>query len=222
MKQDLTQITIVLDRSGSMSTVRDATISGFNEFVEGQRKAPGEANITLIQFDSENAYEKVFDKAIADAPKLTLDSYVPRGATPLHDALGRTIAQLGAKLKKMSEAERPAKVVIVTMTDGLENSSHEYTAPQLAEMIRHQRETYKWEFLFLGANQDAIMTGEKLNIPAMNSMTYSHTSGGTVSAMAATNCNVAMYRSAGGQSASLAYSKEQREEAAEEDEQKPA
>jgi len=220
MKQDLTQITMVLDRSGSMSVVRDATILGFNEFVEGQKKAPGDASLTLIQFDSENAYEVVFDKPLKDAPALTVETFVPRGATPLHDAIGRTITSLGAKLKRMAEADRPGKVVIVVMTDGLENASHEYTAPQLAEMIRHQHETYKWEFIFLGANQDAIMTGEKLNIPLAQSVTYAHTSGGTQNVMRATTANVASYRRTGIAGQSLAYTKEQREEAA--DDQKPA
>ncbi len=221
MKEDLTQITIVLDRSGSMSTVQDATISGFNEFVEGQRKAPGEANLTLVQFDTENAYEVVIDKPIADCPKLTVETYVPRGGTPLHDALGRTIVQLGAKLKKMSEAERPGKVVIVTMTDGLENSSHEYTAPQIAEMIKHQREAYQWEFLFLGANQDAILTGEKLNIPRGQTMSYAATTSGTANTMRATTANVAAYRG-GARGQSVSYTDEQRKEAMEEDEKKPA
>src|SRR5712692_4198298 len=149
MKDDLAQITIVLDRSGSMSAVRDATVSGFNEFMEGQKAVPGDARITLIQFDTQDPYELVFDrKPIKEIPKLTVEMYVPRGGTPLHDALGRAIDDLGAKLSKEAEGERPGKVVMVVMTDGLENSSKEYTAPRLAEMIEHQRETYKWQFVF--------------------------------------------------------------------------
>lgn len=224
MKQDLTQITIVLDRSGSMAAVCDATISGFNEFVEGQKKAPGDANLTLIQFDTENPYEMVFDRAIAEVPKLTAETYVPRGGTPLHDAIGQTITKLGAKLKRKPEAERPGKVVVVVMTDGLENSSREYRAPQIAEMIKHQREVYKWEFLFLGANQDAILTGERLNIPAANAVTYSHTPAGSAHVMSAMSANVRSYRGISGQSSSLAWTEEQRKEAMEdvEDEQKPA
>jgi hypothetical protein len=101
-KKNLTQITIVLDRSGSMASVREATISGFNTFVEGQNAVPGDANLTLIQFDTENAYEVVFDRELRDVPKLTAETYNPRGGTPLHDALGRTISELGAKLSKIS------------------------------------------------------------------------------------------------------------------------
>jgi Mg-chelatase subunit ChlD len=217
VKEDLTQISIVLDRSGSMSDVRDATIAGFNEFVEGQKAVPGDANVTLIQFDTENPYEVVFNsKQVKDVPKLTTDMYVPRGGTPLHDALGRTIDSLGVQLSKLSDVDRPGKVVIVVMTDGLENSSKEYSAPRLADMIKHQREAYKWEFVFLGANQDAILTGERLNIPRASSVTYA---AGSVAAMAnvfrATTRNLSAFRR--GASASMSYSRQDRKEALEED-----
>jgi von Willebrand factor type A domain len=221
MKADLTQITIVLDRSGSMSTVRDATILGFNEFVDGQREAPGEANVTLIQFDTENAHEVVFDQDVKGVPKLAVETYVPRGGTPLHDALGRTITELGSKIGKMSEGDRPGKVVIVTMTDGLENSSREYTASRIAEMIKHQREVYKWEFIFLGANQDAILTGERLNIPSAQSVTYDHTRTGTGKVMASTSANVAAYRRPSASGSALHYTGSQRKSAMERDEKKP-
>lgn len=219
MKDSLTQISIVLDRSGSMSSVREATISGFNEFVEGQKNGAGEANVSLVQFDSENPYEVLYQsKPVKEVPKLTLEQYVPRGGTPLHDAIGRTIDGLGTTLGKQKESERPGKVVIVILTDGLENASHEYTSARIAEMIKHQREVYKWEFIFLGANQDAILTGERLNIPAMNSVSYAHTAGGTRSVAASTSSNVMGYRISG-QSSSLAYSQKQRDEAMEEDEE---
>ncbi len=221
MKENLTQITIVLDRSGSMGSVREATISGFNEFVKGQRAAPGEANLTLIQFDTENAYEMVFDKPILECPNLSLETYRPRGGTPLHDAVGRTITMLGQKLKNMPESDRPGKVVIVVMTDGLENSSHEYTAPQIAEMIKSQHEVYKWEFLFLGANQDAILTGEQLNIPRGQTMSYAASVPGTANVLRATTRNVAAYRG-GITGQSVAFTDLDRKEAMEEDETKPA
>jgi uncharacterized protein YegL len=212
MKNNLTQITLVLDRSGSMSSLRDATISGFNEFIEGQKAVPGEANITLIQFDTENPYEVIFDgKPIREVSKLTAEMYVPRGGTPLHDALGRTIDDLGAKLSKIPEAERPAKVVIVVMTDGLENSSREYSASRIAEMIRHQREAYKWEFVFLGANQDAILTGEKLNIPKGSAMLFRATAAGTRSSLRSTSASISLYRT--GAAESVEYSQEDRENA---------
>jgi Mg-chelatase subunit ChlD len=211
-KENLTQITIVLDRSGSMASVRDTTIAGFNEFIEAQKAVPGCVNLTLIQFDDENAYEVVFDRALSDVPKLTAETYAPRGGTPLHDALGKTISELGANLSKIPEQERPAKVVVVTMTDGLENASQVYTAAQVAELIKHQREAYKWEFLFLGANQDAILTGERLNIPRANSVTYAACAAGATNVMRATASNVASFRKTGSR-AGLHYTEGQRKAA---------
>lgn len=202
-----------------MEEVREATISGFNEFVNGQKKVAGDCNLTLIQFDTENAYELVFDDPISSVPELTTKTYVPRGGTPLHDALGRTITELGSKLEKTKEEDRPGKVIIVTMTDGFENASREYTSSKIAEMIKHQRETYKWEFIFLGANQDAILTGEKLNIPSANSMSYVASAAGTASSLRSTTSNVAMYRYTGNVNA-LNYSAEQRSRAMSEDDEK--
>jgi hypothetical protein len=218
MKANLSQITMILDRSGSMSSVWRPTIDGFNEFIEAQKKGAGDANVTLIQFDTENPYELVFeDRPVKEAPKLTGETFVPRGGTPLHDAIGRTIVDLGAKLAKTPEAERPGKVFVVIMTDGLENSSHEYSAPKIAEMIKHQREKYKWEFIFLGANQDAILTGEHLNIPMATAATYSATAGGTANAFRATAQNVNAVRS--GTATSASYSVGQRRSLLEEDEE---
>jgi Mg-chelatase subunit ChlD len=213
-KENLTQITIVLDRSGSMASVREATISGFNEFVDGQKAVPGDARLALILFDSENSYEVVFDRALRDVPDLTAETYNPRGGTPLLDALGRAISELGAKLSKMPAQERPGKIVIVTMTDGLENASENYTAAQIAGLIKHQREVYKWEFLFLGANQDAILTGEELNIPRTNSVTYVACAAGTENVMRATASNVASFRKTGSH-AGLNYTEVQRKAAVE-------
>jgi Mg-chelatase subunit ChlD len=212
MQDTLTQISIVLDRSGSMEIVRDATISGFNEFIDGQRAVPGEAQISLVQFDTEDAYEVLYEaKRIRDVPKMTVETYVPRGGTPLHDAIGRTIDGLGAKLAKTSEAERPGKVVIVIMTDGLENSSREYSSARIAEMIKHQREVYKWEFVFLGANQDAILTGEKLNILGRSSLTYAATAAGAGNALRAASRSLGRYRTNVADGAS--FTQEDREKA---------
>jgi hypothetical protein len=185
-----------------MVSVQRATIDGFNEFIEGQKATPGEANVTLIQFDTDNPWEVVFEaRPIKSVPKLTDEVFKPRGGTPLHDAVGATITDLGHKLKGMGEADRPGKVVIVIMTDGLENSSTKYKAAQIAEMIKHQREVYKWEFIFLGANQDAILTGEQIGIPMAAAISYAATAAGTANVLRATSSNVASYRSgASGQS----------------------
>jgi hypothetical protein len=170
MKENLTRIAIILDRSGSMQTVREATVSGFNEFIRQQKALPGEASVLLVQFDDQ--YEVVFDKPLAEVPELTQDGFVPRGWTALLDAQGRTIVKLGADLAAMPEADRPSKVVVMTLTDGMENASKEYDLQQIGEMIRHQRDVYNWEFVFLGANQDAIATAASMNIPVGAALTY--------------------------------------------------
>jgi Mg-chelatase subunit ChlD len=204
MNQNLTQITMLLDRSGSMSVVRDATIAGFNEFIEGQKNATGDAKVTLIQFDSENPYEVAFeDRPVKEAPKLTSTTFLPRGGTPLRDALGMTITSLGAKLEKVNEADRPGKVVVVVMTDGMENCSREYKSPRIAEMIKHQREKYGWQFVFLGANQDAILTGESLGISKDSSITYAANDDATKNVMRSTSANLASYRS--GEVSNISY-----------------
>lgn len=212
MNDGLTMIEIVLDRSGSMRAVRNATIAGFNEFVEGQKLGFGDARMTLVQFDTEDPFEIVFDsKPVRDVPKLTIEKYVPRGGTPLHDALGYAIDSLGARLSKLPEYERPGKVVIVAMTDGLENSSRNYTAPRIAEMIRHQREAYSWQFVFLGANQDAILTGERLNILAESSLTYDASAAGVQKAMRFTSSKINRMRA--GFSKFVEFDKKDRDEA---------
>jgi hypothetical protein len=112
----------------------------------------------------------------------------------------------------MPELERPGKVFIVVMTDGLENSSHEYTAAQIAEMIKHQSENYRWEFLFLGANQDAVLTGERLNIPQAAAMTYAATAKGTRSSFKAASASIEQRRL--GRTSEVSFSKEDREKVA--------
>jgi hypothetical protein len=207
MKKDLTHIIIVLDRSGSMSSVQQATISGFNEFINRQRQLPGEATLLAIKFDDQ--YELLYEGALAGIAPLDDHSFVPRGMTALHDAIGRTIHQAGQKLAAMPEAERPEKVLFMILTDGLENASKEYTREKIAEMIQHQREKYSWEFIFLGANQDAVMVGSGFNIPQHAAMTYAAAPGAVMATMAAASAYTAQYRA--GKAA--AFTDEQREAA---------
>ena len=111
---DLTWITIILDRSGSMASARESTVAGFNEFVRDQKKLPGQARLKLVQFDDQ--YDEVFDLPLSEVPELTQDTFVPRGWTALYDAQGKTITTLQENISKLSSAERPSKVVIVTLT----------------------------------------------------------------------------------------------------------
>lgn len=201
-----TDITIVLDRSGSMASVVNDTIGGFNKFLDDQKKAPGSANITLNQFDT--IFETPIPTSdIQKAPHLTTETFVPRGGTALLDAIGRAIVDTGTRLS----ANPAGKVVFVIITDGEENSSHKFNSLQISEMISHQRDKYAWEFVFLGANQDAIATAASVGIHPANAMTYAHNAIGTARAFAAAGSNVRSYR-ASGQSADLAWSTKQREE----------
>ena len=170
MKQDLTRIAVILDRSGSMVSVVDATISGFNEFVHSQKLEPGQANLKLVQFDDQ--YEEVFDKPLSEVPLLDHETFVPSGWTALHDAIGRTIKVLDNELTRMPEAERPAKVLMLILTDGEENRSTEFTREQIADMVKEQQEKSSWNFVFLGANQDAVLTASGFNIPHHSSLAY--------------------------------------------------
>ena len=173
-----TDITVVLDRSGSMASVREDTIGGFNSFLEEQKAVPGFARVSLAQFDDQ--YEIVYERlSVQDAPALSPRTYVPRGSTALLDAIGRTINAVGARLAALPEDERPGKVLLAVMTDGEENASQEFSGPQIFEMITHQRDTYSWEVVFIGANQDAVLTGASYGLPAANALDYAATPAGT-------------------------------------------
>lgn len=203
MKANFTRIAVVLDRSGSMEIIQAATVGGFNEFVAEQKKLPGECYLSLARFDSE--YERLYSLPLAEVPLLkTLDT---RDMTALYDAQGRTITELGQELHALREEDRPEKVIVVTMTDGMENASKEWTAAKVAALVKQQRECYGWEFIYLGANQDAIKVAADMNIPRSNSITYMAQSGNVSSVMASTSNFVRSVR-AGGQG--VGYSAEDR------------
>jgi hypothetical protein len=175
--KNMTDINIVLDRSGSMGSCRQPTIDSFNEFIEGQKNGPDEAIISLYRFDHE--YEAVYEsRDVAVAPKLSAHNYLPRGSTALLDAIGRTIDGVGARLSNTPEYKRPSKVVVVIITDGEENSSKEYSRSRIFSMIKHQEEAYKWTFVFLGANQDSYTEAGHMGISHHNTLNYAPTARG--------------------------------------------
>jgi uncharacterized protein YegL len=194
MKSDSAFIAVVLDRSGSMSIVKDATIDGFNEFINGQKQQPGEAHLLLVQFDSIDPHEIVIDAPLTDVPNLTKDTFSPRENTPLHDAMGWTIIEVGERLEKMPEEERPEKVIIVILTDGHENASKEFTKENVANMVKHQTEKYNWTFIFLGANQNAVLTAKGFNISADTSMSYNNNPSSTQEVYLAVSANTSAVR----------------------------
>jgi len=176
--KDYSEIVVIVDRSGSMQAIREDAIGGFNTFLEEQKKVPGSANLTLVLFNHE--YQLVHSAVPLDNVK-ALDSatYVPGGTTALLDAVGRTIDDIGKRLSETVDADRPNKVIVAILTDGLENASKDYTRERIFEMISHQRDKYKWEFFFLAANQDAIQSGTSIGVVAANTMSFAATPNGT-------------------------------------------
>jgi Mg-chelatase subunit ChlD len=197
-KHEVTHIVVLLDRSGSMESVREDTIGGFNAFLLEQKKLKGTAVLTLAQFD--NKYELVHTrKAIETVPELTKNTFVPRGSTALLDGIGRTI-------NETDQTPKADKVVFAIITDGGENSSVEFTRDKVFEMIKAHD---KWEFVFLGANQDAIGTGGSLGIVQGKSMTYAANAAGTQSAFSSLSRATSNYR--GGAVGQMAFDAEDRE-----------
>lgn len=211
-RADLTHLYFLLDRSGSMQSIKTDTEGGFSAFVAEQRAAAGECRVTLAQFD--NDYEMVYaDKPIAEVPPLTL---APRGSTALLDAIGRLITEAGSALGALPEAERPGTVVVAIMTDGQENASHEWDRPAVKALVQQQSADYDWQFLYMGADQDAIEVGESIGVGAGHSLTYGR--GAVDRMMAATSANVAVYRtqrSAGSAAPIAGFTDQQRKESSE-------
>lgn len=172
--QNLTEIIAIVDRSGSMSACRNDAIGGFNAMLaEQQQLDVGRCRLTYVQFDHE--YDFVHkSKPIQDVPELTWETYVPRGWTALLDAVGRTIQDTGTRFARLPEHKRPGQVVVVILTDGLENDSKEFTKAQVKRMIEHQTHKYNWQFLYLGANQDAFEEAEQLGIQANFTANVAH------------------------------------------------
>ncbi|WP_411826318.1 vWA domain-containing protein [Luteolibacter sp. AS25] len=166
-----TELAFILDRSISMESIRTAAINGFNQFLRDQQNSPGQTKLTLVYFDS-IVEVRHLSLPVAEILPLDLESYVPQGSTSLLDAIGRTIDKTGQRLSKLPEADRPDHVSIAILTDGEENSSTKYTWADIAKRIKHQTEKYQWEFLFLGANADAIATAGRMNIQMSNAAAY--------------------------------------------------
>jgi hypothetical protein len=193
MNKHLTEIAYILDRSGSMGSMVEPAILGFNQFLEEQRSAPGQARLTLVLFDDEYLvpHQSV---PIGDVPELTTKTYEPRATTALLDAIGRTIDGLGKRLASVPEDERPGQVIVAIFTDGLENASVNYDHHKISKMIRHQRERYNWQFLFLAANQDAIATAARMGIDGNSAATVKYSKGGIRSSASSMSRRVAAMR----------------------------
>lgn len=207
MRNDLTDITLIVDRSGSMSTCKDEAQNGINHFIEEQKKVEGDALLTLVQFDTE--YEFVHK----GAPITNVGEYelVPRGMTALLDAVGRGINETGERLLLMGESERPGLVVFVITTDGMENSSHEFTRAQVKEMIERQQNEYNWQFIFLGANQDAFAEAASIGVNLRNVSNYDQRKSEPAYAAVSMNLGTARTEAKAGRKVDLSFSQQDRE-----------
>lgn len=180
---DYTAVAVVVDRSGSMNSIRVDAEGAINSFIDEQKKQPGKCTLRLAQFDSQ--YEDVFKSTeIAKVGKYNLH---PRGMTALTDAIGRVVTDFGVELAALPEDERPGNVVVVIVTDGGENSSREFTTQQVHDLIKKQTDEYNWNFIFLAAGQDAIAVGGGYGIAAGSTLTYTTDNyAGTVAMASAT------------------------------------
>lgn len=198
MKKDLTEIIFILDKSGSMESTKDETIQGFNNFLNEQKKLPGEAKMTLRLFASAGNDLLTYDgQDIKKIPALTEQTYQPNGWTALFDAIGTSINEVGERLANTPEEERPEKVIVVILTDGQENNSKHFTCDQIRDMITHQTDVYSWQFVYLGANQDAFANGSSLGIAKAGIANYKSTPDGTRLAYNSLNSTVMGYRQTG-------------------------
>lgn len=171
MKKDLTEIVFILDRSGSMSGLESDTIGGYNAMLKKQRKVPGEATVTTVLFDDQ--YELLHDRIpLNGIAPITEKEYFVRGTTALLDAIGKTIYKISTAQKYTLDEERAAHIMFVITTDGMENASREFSYDKIRQMIEYQKSNYGWEFIFLGANIDAIATAKQFGIEEERATNY--------------------------------------------------
>lgn len=194
MKKGLTEIVFILDRSGSMSGLEADTIGGFNSLIEKQKKEEGEAIISTVLFDdtSEVIYDRVDVKSVQP---MTDRQYYVRGCTALLDALGGAIKHISHLHKHMPENQRPEKTMFVITTDGMENASQKYTYKKVKKLVEGKQEKHHWEFLFLGANIDAISVASNFGIHKNRAFNYHSDAVGTAVNYSAMSNTISAFRS---------------------------
>lgn len=196
MKTNITELVFILDRSGSMAGLESDTIGGYNSMLKKQMSDQGEAIVTTVLFDDQ--YQLLHDRInIKGVSLITEKDYFVRGTTALLDAIGRTIHKIGNAQKHTTENQRPDKTIFVITTDGMENASREYTYEKIKSMVELEKEKYGWEFIFLGANIDAISTAARFGIDPDRAANYNADSEGTKLNYEVLNCAVSELRTNG-------------------------
>lgn len=194
MRHDLTEIVCIVDRSGSMSGLESDVIGGINTFIKDQSSVEGDANFTLILFDTEP--KLVLDGVnIKEVVPLDQHSYNVGGMTAMNDAIALGINTIGAKLHKMREEDRPGKVIVSIMTDGQENASTGFSTDNIKDMINHQTEKYAWEFIFMAANIDVNVVSDQIGIRSQNRYSFNADSAGVDMAYSTLSMSTSLYRS---------------------------
>lgn len=205
----LTEIVLIVDRSGSMHTSAEDAEGGINALIKEQQGLDGKANFTLVQFDDQ--YDFVCEGV--DINKVEDYHLVPRGCTALLDAVGQGISETGIRLEAMEESKRPGLVTFVIVTDGGENASKEYTLKQVSEMIKTQQDDYDWQFTFLGAGLDAFTGGAKLGISGASMVNYCSSKTDMAYKMSSSNIGRMRASSMEGRAVCSSYTDEERKSA---------
>lgn len=209
-----TDITILLDRSGSMQSIKGDTEGGLNSYIESLVNIPGRVALTLYQFDDQGFDTVLQAHDIHSRLMIPPIRIQPRGQTPLLDSQALAIMETGVRLRNMPQSVRPGKVIFVTITDGMENASTKWNARSVADMVKHQREEYRWEFIYMGANQDAFAQAADMGIRAGGTFAYAINSDGIRKAYGGLRVNTANYVS--GQSNTMDWTDAQKDEQDEE------
>lgn len=178
MKNNITELVFILDRSGSMAGLEADTIGGFNSMIEKQKKQAGKAYVSTILFD--NISEVLHDRiSLENVNPITDSDYYVRGCTALLDAIGGAINHISNIHKYARKEDVPQHTMFVITTDGMENASHNYSVKEIKKMIKDKKKKHNWEFLFIGANIDAISTAKSFGISENRAVNYNHDSQGT-------------------------------------------
>lgn len=170
---DRSHISVILDRTGSMQSIREDVVGGFNAFLVEQQAAPGSATFTLVQFDSQDPFEVLHASVdLSEVPPLRIEQYVPRATTPLYDAIGRGILELEVALARLPKDARPDRVIFVIVTDGQENASREFDRERVAGLV-NAKTALGWDFVFLSADMDAFIDAGHMGIDHKSRLAFS-------------------------------------------------